>query len=72
MKYTRYKIEENFGKFYILIPTWKFWWKRLGYWKTHSVGFNDHKSWYYYTFDTQKEASEFAWNHKYREGDVIG
>lgn len=65
MKYKKYRIVKEFGKFYIEIPFLIFFWKRLGYWKHQEIAFNSHKAYYLYKFDDFQEANSFAAKHRY-------
>lgn len=65
MKYRRYRIVKDFGKFYIEVPTFLFFWVRLGRYVEHEVGFQSVRTYDLYWFDDFQEANSFASKHMY-------
>ena len=65
MKFTNYRIVKEFGKYYIEIPYFHFWWKRLTYFKWVNMGTRSIRVKEEYKFDTYDEAKDFAEKHMY-------
>ena len=65
MKFKKYRIVKQFGKYYIDIPFLYFFWKRLTYTGNQEVGTSTYQSVHSYAFGTYQEASDFAFSHKY-------